>query len=169
MGAVYVALPMAILTILPSLLNGLIYRGDAWIPWVPWVFLFYLLLVWGNDVFAYLVGVTMGKHRMCERLSPKKSWEGFVGGVMGSAAVGAIAASVLGGSYGVWIGLAIVVALSSVVGDLIESMFKRDAGVKDSGAIMPGHGGILDRFDALIISAPFALIYLCVIEMLEII
>ncbi|MBR5131974.1 MAG: phosphatidate cytidylyltransferase [Alistipes sp.] len=169
MGAVYVALPMAILTILPSLLNGLIYRGDAWIPWVPWVFLFYLLLVWGNDVFAYLVGVTMGKHRMCERLSPKKSWEGFVGGVMGSAAVGAIAASILGGSYGVWIGLAIVVALSSVVGDLIESMFKRDAGVKDSGAIMPGHGGILDRFDALIISAPFALIYLCVIEMLEII
>ena len=169
MGAVYVALPMAILTILPSLLNSLIYRGNAWIPWAPWVFLFYLLLVWGNDVFAYLVGVTMGKHRMCERLSPKKSWEGFVGGVMGSAAVGAIAASVLGGSYGVWIGLAIVVALSSVVGDLIESMFKRDAGVKDSGAIMPGHGGILDRFDALIISAPFALIYLYVIMMLEII
>ena len=166
MGAVYVALPMAILTILPSGLNAIIHRGEVWIPWV---FLFYLFLVWGNDVFAYLVGVTMGKHRMCERLSPKKSWEGFAGGVAGSAAVGAIAASVLGGSYGVWIGLAIVVALSSVVGDLVESMFKRDAGVKDSGAIMPGHGGILDRFDALIISAPFALIYLCVIMMLEII
>ena len=166
MGAVYVALPMAILTILPSGLNAIIHRGEVWIPWV---FLFYLFLVWGNDVFAYLVGVTMGKHRMCERLSPKKSWEGFAGGVAGSAAVGAIAASVLGGSYGVWIGLAIVVALSSVVGDLIESMFKRDAGVKDSGAIMPGHGGILDRFDALIISAPFALIYLYVIMMLEII
>ena len=166
MGAVYVALPMAILTILPSGLNAIIYRGEVWIPWV---FLFYLFLVWGNDVFAYLVGVTMGKHRMCERLSPKKSWEGFAGGILGSAAVGAIAASVLGGSYGVWIGLAIVVALSSVVGDLIESMFKRDAGVKDSGAIMPGHGGILDRFDALIISAPFALIYLYIIMMLEII
>ena len=166
MGAVYVALPMAILTILPTGLNAIIYMGEGWIPWV---FLFYLFLVWGNDVFAYLVGVTMGKHRMCERLSPKKSWEGFAGGVAGSAAVGAIAASVLGGSYGVWIGLAIVVALSSVVGDLIESMFKRDAGVKDSGAIMPGHGGILDRFDALIISAPFALIYLYIIMMLEII
>ena len=166
MGAVYVALPMAILTILPRGLNAIIYRGEVWIPWV---FLFYLFLVWGNDVFAYLVGVTMGKHRMCERLSPKKSWEGFAGGILGSAAVGAIAASVLGGSYGVWIGLAIVVALSSVVGDLIESMFKRDAGVKDSGAIMPGHGGILDRFDALIISAPFALIYLYIIMMLEII
>ena len=166
MGTVYVALPMAILTILPRGLNAIIYRGEVWIPWV---FLFYLFLVWGNDVFAYLVGVTMGKHRMCERLSPKKSWEGFAGGILGSAAVGAIAASVLGGSYGVWIGLAIVVALSSVVGDLIESMFKRDAGVKDSGAIMPGHGGILDRFDALIISAPFALIYLYVVGMLEII
>ena len=166
MGAVYVALPMAILTILPTGLNAIIYMGEGWIPWV---FLFYLFLVWGNDVFAYLVGVTMGKHRMCERLSPKKSWEGFAGGVAGSAAVGAIAASVLGGSYGVWIGLAIVVALSSVVGDLIESMFKRDAGVKDSGAIMPGHGGILDRFDALIMSAPFALIYLYVVGMLEII
>lgn len=166
MGAVYVALPMAILTILPTGLNAIIYMGKGWIPWV---FLFYLFLVWGNDVFAYLVGVTMGKHRMCERLSPKKSWEGFAGGVAGSAAVGAIAASVLGGSYGVWIGLAIVVALSSVVGDLIESMFKRDAGVKDSGAIMPGHGGILDRFDALIMSAPFALIYLYIIMMLEII
>ena len=166
MGTVYVALPMAILTILPAGLNAIIYRGEVWIPWV---FLFYLFLVWGNDVFAYLVGVTMGKHRMCERLSPKKSWEGFAGGILGSAAVGAIAASVLGGSYGVWIGLAIVVALSSVVGDLIESMFKRDAGVKDSGAIMPGHGGILDRFDALIISAPFALIYLYIIMMLEII
>ena len=88
---------------------------------------------------------------------------------MGSAAVGAIAASVLGGSYGVWIGLAVVVALASVVGDLVESMFKRDAGVKDSGAIMPGHGGILDRFDALIISAPFALLYLYVMDMLSLI
>lgn len=166
MGTLYVALPMATLMIIPAILNEVIYCSDTWIPWV---FLFYLLLVWGNDVFAYLVGVTMGKHRMCERLSPKKSWEGFAGGIAGSIAVGAIAAAVLGGSYGVWIGLAVVVALSSVVGDLIESMFKRDAGVKDSGSIMPGHGGILDRFDALIISAPFALIYLWVVMMFDII
>lgn len=97
---------------------------------------------------------------MCERLSPKKSWEGFIGGVLGSLAVGALASSILNESCGVWIGLALVVSLSSVVGDLVESMFKRDAGVKDSGNILPGHGGILDRFDAFILAAPFAFLYL---------
>ena len=75
---------------------------------------------------------------------------------------GAIAAAVLGENYAFWMGLAVVVALSSVVGDLIESMFKRDAGVKDSGNILPGHGGMLDRFDALIVSAPFAFVYITI-------
>ena len=102
----------------------------------------------------------MGRHKMCERLSPKKSWEGFVGGLLGSLAVGALAACILEESYGVWMGLALIVSLSSVLGDLVESMFKRDAGVKDSGNILPGHGGILDRFDAFILSVPFAFIYL---------
>lgn len=155
-GSFYVALPMALMALVPLLLvdnNG----------WKALYFLFYLFLVWGNDVFAYLAGVTMGRHKMCERLSPKKSWEGFVGGVLGSLAVGALAACVLEESYVVWLGLALIVSLSSVVGDLVESMFKRDAGVKDSGNILPGHGGILDRFDAFILSAPFAFIYILVV------
>ena len=135
--------------------------------WKALYFLFYLFLVWGNDVFAYLAGVTMGRHKMCERLSPKKSWEGFAGGVLGSLAVGALAASILEESYCVWMGLALVVSLSSVVGDLVESMFKRDAGVKDSGSIMPGHGGILDRFDAFILSAPFAFIYMLIVNIVN--
>lgn len=155
MGVIYVGLPMSMMVIVPLLLGGL---G----VWSAWYFICYLFLVWGNDVFAYLVGVTMGRHKMCERLSPKKSWEGFVGGVLGSLAMGAVGATVTDGSYGLWLGLALVVSLSSVVGDLVESMFKRDAGVKDSGRIMPGHGGILDRFDALILSAPCAFIYLCI-------
>jgi phosphatidate cytidylyltransferase len=81
-------------------------------------------------------------------------------------AVGAIAATFFDSSYPFWIGLALVVALSSVVGDLVESMFKRDAGVKDSGKIMPGHGGMLDRFDALLVSAPFALVYISIMFLL---
>ena len=158
MGIIYVALPMAVMAIIPISLHNPTMEQE----WQPLYFLFYLFLVWGNDVFAYLFGITLGKHKLCERLSPKKSWEGFVGGILGSVAVGAIAAAVLGENYAFWMGLAVVVALSSVVGDLIESMFKRDAGVKDSGNILPGHGGMLDRFDALIVSAPFAFVYITI-------
>ena len=158
-GVGYVALPMALMTVMPMLIGG---NGN----WRAIYFLFYLFLVWGNDVFAYLAGVTMGRHKMCERLSPKKSWEGFVGGVLGSLAVGAVGAAVLDKSYVVWMGLALIVSLSSVVGDLVESMFKRDAGVKDSGNIIPGHGGILDRFDAFIISVPFAFVYILIVALI---
>ena len=160
-GVIYVAFPMALMPIVPLLLTE-----DG--AWSALHFLFYLFLVWGNDVFAYLAGVTMGRHKMCERLSPKKSWEGFAGGVLGSLAVGALAACLLEQSYGVWMGLALVVSLTSVVGDLVESMFKRDAGVKDSGNIMPGHGGVLDRFDAFILAAPFAFVYLLFVMMINI-
>ena len=127
--------------------------------WQPWYFLFYLFIVWANDVFAYLVGVTMGKHRLCERISPKKSWEGFFGGILGAIGVGALGAYFLDGRYEIWISLAAIIAITGVLGDLVESMFKREAGVKDSGNIMPGHGGVLDRFDALLVSAPFAFIF----------
>lgn len=157
LGIVYVGLPMAVMAIIPMLLQNPNFKDPHW---NAWYFLFYLFLVWGNDVFAYLCGITLGKHKLCERLSPKKSWEGFIGGILGAVAMGAVAAWWLDESYIFWVGLAIVVALTSVIGDLVESMFKRDAGVKDSGKIMPGHGGMLDRFDALLVSAPFALVYI---------
>lgn len=154
MGIIYVALPMSLMLFIPLLLSGGVWRAEA--------FLFYLFIVWGNDVFAYLVGVSIGKHRMCERISPKKSWEGFVGGIIGALAMGALGNVVVGGGYLLWLGLALIVAISSVLGDLVESMFKREAGIKDSGNILPGHGGMLDRFDALIISVPFAFVYLVI-------
>lgn len=128
--------------------------------WFPGVALAYLVIIWVNDVFAYLVGMLLGRHRLFERLSPKKSWEGFFGGVAGAVAAGVAAGWQLGGSLWAWGGLALVVAATGVLGDLTESMFKRAAGVKDSGRSIPGHGGVLDRFDAVLLSAPFALVYL---------
>ncbi len=151
MGVVYVALPLSLILYLPLI-------GSA--TWNPWVLIAYICIVWSNDVFAYLVGMAIGRRRLFERLSPKKSWEGFFGGLAGAMAAGWVAARLLDGEPMVWMGLALVAAVTAVFGDLAESMFKRAAEVKDSGALIPGHGGILDRFDALLLSAPFVFVYM---------
>lgn len=153
MGVLYVAYPMCLMLFIPIFIAG---------DWSPEAFLFYLFIVWGNDVFAYLAGVSFGRHKMAPRISPKKSWEGFVGGIAGALIMGAVGSYVVDGDLGMWLGLAAVVAITSVFGDLVESMFKREAGIKDSGNILPGHGGMLDRFDALLISSPFAYVYLVI-------
>ena len=154
LGALYVALPMALLIVIPMLWGG----GE----WNPWIMILYIFIIWANDVFAYLVGITLGRHRLFERISPKKSWEGFFGGLLGAMAMGWVAATILGASVPMWIGLALVAAISGVFGDLVESLMKRSVDIKDSGNIIPGHGGWLDRFDALILSAPFVFIYACI-------
>ena len=151
MGVVYVALPLSVMCYFPM------FGGGAW---NPRVMVFYIFIIWANDVFAYLVGMSIGRHRLFERLSPKKSWEGFFGGIVGAVAMGLVAARVLEGGYAAWAGLALVAAVSGVLGDLVESMFKRAAGVKDSGTLIPGHGGVLDRFDAMLLSAPFVFVYM---------
>ena len=143
LGVLYVAVPLSLLLYVPVL------AGDG--VWRPETVLCYIFIIWANDVFAYLVGMTFGRHRLCERLSPKKSWEGFFGGLAGAVATGLAAAYALDANYWVWGGLALVASLSGVAGDLVESMFKREAGVKDSGQVIPGHGGVLDRFDALLV------------------
>lgn len=153
-GVVYVALPMSLLLFVPLMLGG----GE----WNPLMALAYIVILWSNDVFAYLFGITLGRHRMCERISPKKSWEGFIGGVVASVGAGALLGWWLGGDVLVWCGLAAVVSITGVAGDFVESLFKRSADVKDSGAIMPGHGGFLDRFDAFLLSAPYAFVYLLI-------
>ena len=152
MGVVYVAMPLSLLLFIPLLLGG----GE----WKPWTLLFYIFIIWANDVFAYLFGITLGKHRLFERISPKKSWEGFFGGLLGSLGVAWLVASNSDKGLLFWGGLAILVTVTAVLGDLVESMFKRSVDVKDSGAIIPGHGGVLDRFDALLISAPFVCLFL---------
>lgn len=153
MGVIYVALPMSMVLFIPQLLVG---------KWSAWVMLAFISIIWANDIFAYLVGCSIGKHRLCERISPKKSWEGFVGGVIGAVGIALLFGYIFDGSLLVWGGLGVVTALASVVGDLVESLMKREADVKDSGKMMPGHGGFLDRFDALYLAVPFALFYLII-------
>ena len=155
LGVLYVAVPLSLLLYVPVL------AGDG--VWRPETVLCYIFIIWANDVFAYLVGMTFGRHRLCERLSPKKSWEGFFGGLAGAVATGLAAAYALDANYWVWGGLALVASLSGVAGDLVESRFKREAGVKDSGQVIPGHGGVLDRFDALLLSAPYVFLYLLLV------
>ena len=155
-GVIYVALPMALLTFFPLMLGN----GE----WKPWSVILYIFIIWANDVFAYLFGITLGKHRLFERISPKKSWEGFFGGLLGAMAMGFVAAKVLDANVALWIGLALIAAITGVFGDLVESLLKPSVDVKDSGSFIPGHGGWLDRFDALIFSVPFAFIYLVIVE-----
>lgn len=155
-GVIYAALPMALLMFFPLIL------GDG--EWKPWSVIFYIFIIWANDVFAYLFGITLGKHRLFERISPKKSWEGFFGGLLGAMVMGYVAAVVLDANVAMWIGLALIAAITGVFGDLVESLLKRSVDMKDSGNIIPGHGGWLDRFDALIYSVPFAFMYLVIIN-----
>lgn len=127
----------------------------------PYLLVLMLVLIWANDVFAYLTGIWLGKNRLFERISPKKSWEGAVGGLLMTLLVSWII-YYFTSFMPMWriAGMAVVVVVAAVYGDLIESMLKRQAGVKDSGALIPGHGGILDRFDATFFATPFVFVYL---------
>lgn len=127
----------------------------------PGIIVGFFLILWANDTGAYLSGVTIGRHRLMERISPKKSWEGFFGGLIMSV----FGAWLLSGWFGVidstrWIISAIIISVSGTFGDLIESMLKRSTGVKDSGSIMPGHGGFLDRFDSALLSFPILYLFI---------
>jgi phosphatidate cytidylyltransferase len=128
---------------------------------VGWVILAFVV-TWGNDTFAYFTGHALGRHKLLERISPKKTWEGFAGGAVGSV-VGALLTRALLLSDELSIGLAVAIGLGGALlgplGDLAESMVKRAAGVKDSGKIIPGHGGLLDRIDALLFVTPW--VYVC--------
>jgi phosphatidate cytidylyltransferase len=113
-----------------------------------------VLSVWANDSLAYLVGSTLGRHKMAPRISPKKSWEGFIAGIAGSVCVWmalALLAPAAGVGVPLALGVGLVVGFAVFVGDLFESRMKREAGVKDAGTLLPGHGGFLDRLDSLIL------------------
>ena len=121
----------------------------------------FFLLLWSNDTFAYLTGVSIGKRRLFERISPKKSWEGFFGGFFMTIVVSVILSKYFNFySLQTAIIVAMLISIFGTFGDLVESMFKRSIGVKDSGHILPGHGGILDRFDAVFLALPIVFVYI---------
>lgn len=127
----------------------------------PHIVLGIMLLIWANDTFAYLAGSLIGKHKLYERISPGKTWEGTIGGGILSVASSFVIFHWFPEiKLTTWIIVAVIIVVFGTIGDLVESMLKREAGIKDSGKIMPGHGGILDRFDSLIFATPFLYFYL---------
>jgi phosphatidate cytidylyltransferase len=136
------------------------YQGD----YTSATLIGWFVLVWANDSFAYLVGRRWGKTRIAPTVSPGKTWDGWFGGMVATVLLGALVLAPAIGSSGpsamTWGVLALIVSVLGPVGDLSESALKRQAGLKDSGTILPGHGGVLDRFDSHFISAPIAAILL---------
>ncbi len=154
-GLIYVAFPLVVAPLVTEQENGTA------------LLLFLLVVVWAGDIVALCVGRLLGRHPMAVRLSPKKTWEGAAGSMLGSIAAGL--ALVACGSllyrhnigllfyaqpWWYWTGLAILLNVAAQIGDLLESAIKRGAGVKDSGTLLPGHGGVLDRIDALLLALP---------------
>lgn len=123
------------------------------------------VIIWVNDSFAYITGKNFGKHKLLERISPKKTIEGFLGGLIMAMVAGiGLYYAVSGYQLWHWVVLAFIVAFFGTIGDLIQSKIKRQAAVKDSGSIMPGHGGIFDRMDSIIFAAPFAYLFFTIIN-----
>jgi len=150
LGQVFIGLPFV-------LLNYILFIDE----WQPLLLLSVFVTIWVNDTGAYLVGVTIGRHRMFERISPKKSWEGFAGGALAALLSGYVFSLFISQiSLVNWLIFSEIIVIFGTFGDLIESLMKRTVHVKDSGNVIPGHGGLLDRFDSMLLAAPVVLIYL---------
>lgn len=167
-AVVWIVVPFSLMNFFPLVGSKGMPVGNA-LSMGQWLLLAFFLTIWANDTFAYCVGSLVGRHPFFERISPKKTWEGTLGG--------GLLALLLAGFYGrffpqisfslpQWLGFAMTVVVFGTLGDLVESLFKRRMGVKDSGNILPGHGGVLDRFDSALLAAPFALLYVITINVL---
>jgi phosphatidate cytidylyltransferase len=151
LGLIYIAVPFALLV------NIAVFGG----LFAPWRVLGLVFLVWANDSFAYLIGSKIGKTPLFPRVSPKKTWEGTIGGAL-CTVLFAYLLSFFIDEYNLqdWLIMSVIVGVFGTLGDLVESMFKRSLHVKDSGSFLPGHGGFLDRMDAVIFVVPFIILYL---------
>jgi phosphatidate cytidylyltransferase len=148
-GLLLVAWPLSYIVRIHALENG-----RVWL-------LFTLALIWAGDTLAYFAGRAIGRHAMAPRISPKKTWEGAAGNVAGSLIVAGVFSRWLEVGVPHLIAIALLANVAGQLGDLLESAYKRGAGVKDSGTLLPGHGGMLDRVDALIFAAPVVWAYIC--------
>lgn len=152
LGQLYVALPFA-------LLNGILFTFG----WEPLLLLALFVTIWANDTFAYLTGSLFGRHHMAPHVSPHKTWEGFIGGILGSMiSISVFACFVTQISLVHWAFFGLIVSVLGTMGDLSESLLKREIGIKDSGNIIPGHGGLLDRFDSMLFVVPMAYVLLMI-------
>jgi len=153
LGQIYIALPF-------SLLNFILFISG----YQPFILLALFITIWANDTGAYLFGMLLGKHKMFVLVSPKKTWEGFVGGAILSVLSSYLLYHFIPDfSFVQWLVFSELIVIFGTLGDLCESLFKRTLQIKDSGNIIPGHGGILDRFDSMLIATPVILIYLNII------
>jgi len=156
-------------TVIFYLISGFIFL--TLIPYMnekfaPKVLVGVFLIIWSNDSFAYIVGKSFGKRKLLERISPKKTVEGFIGGILGAILASFIIFKFVVDTYTLinWIIIAILASVFGTIGDLIQSKFKRQAGVKDSGVLMPGHGGLYDRLDSIVYASPFIYAYLEIVN-----
>lgn len=157
LSQLYIALPFAMLNILSFHTSPM----DTSVSYNPILPLSVFVFIWLSDTGAYCVGSLIGRHRLFERISPKKSWEGSIGGgivAIGSSFIFAHYFPIM--NMAEWAGLALIVVIFGTWGDLTESLLKRQLHIKDSGAILPGHGGMLDRFDSALMAIPAAVVYL---------
>lgn len=179
LGIIYIALPFSLFNhlvfeiqkVVPEVLNPELEEiannlkpydiKEVNIEYTPYVILLFFIFQWAYDTFAYLFGITIGRNRLFESVSPKKSWEGAIGGAIATIGLAYLISQYTDVMSTVdMMVVASIIVLFGTYGDLVESLYKRSLGIKDSGNILPGHGGILDRFDSTIMAAPIVFVYL---------
>lgn len=156
MSQIYIGIPMGIMTFIAFYIS-------------PMVLLAIFFLIWINDTGAFIVGCSIGRHKLFERISPKKTWEGFLGGLLFCLGAASLfyffgnkyfgMENIINANLGIWLGMGAIISVFGTWGDLIESMIKRSLNIKDSGNIIPGHGGLLDRIDSLLLVLPAIAVY----------
>jgi len=158
LGLIYVALPF-------SLMNFIVFAQTSGNSYYPWILVGILFIIWIYDSMAYVSGSLLGKHKIATKISPAKSWEGLIGGTIFAVIMGIVNA-VLFQEIDMfnWIVIALITVIFGTIGDFFESKIKREIGIKDSGNILPGHGGLLDRFDSLLFAIPPVFVWLSLID-----